>query len=338
MTRRLSLFVVTLLWSATALAHPLAPALLQLQASAPGDYQVLWRISTQAASAIGVAPELPADCAPQTPLRSSVEAGALTTRWSVRCTPPDLTGLRFGASGLAGSGVNVIVTLQPWQRPLEQALLGALHPDFTVAGPASAASVFRDYLQLGIGHLLGGFDHLLFVTGLVLLVRRPRALLATVTAFTAGHSVTLCLAALGVVHVNQAVTELGIAISILLLAGEIARPADAPRTVWSRWPWRMAAAFGLLHGLGFAGALADIGLPPGQIPLALLAFNVGIEVGQIAVVTSLLLLGWSVMGLRRAMRLETSPAMAPLRLLPAYAIGAAAAYWCCDRAARLFSA
>src|SRR6185295_4271413 len=143
--------------------------------------------------------------------------------------------------------------------------------------------VAASYLRLGIEHILTGFDHLLFVLGLCLLIAGRRPLLWTLTAFTAGHSVTLSLAALGFVHVPQAPAEAAIAVTIVILARELARPSTTPRLLRRR-PWAMAALFGLLHGLGFAGALADIGLPAGDIPLALFSFTVGIEIGQIAFV------------------------------------------------------
>ena len=133
----------------------------------------------------------------------------------------------------------------------------------------------------GIEHILFGFDHLLFVLALILIVRDGRVLLWTITAFTVAHSITLSLATLGVVHVPGPPVEAMIALSIMLLACEIVRLRYGQISLTSRWPWIVAFSFGLLHGFGFASALTDIGLPQGDIPLALLSFNVGVEIGQL---------------------------------------------------------
>lgn len=314
------------LWSlgTVAMAHPLAPALLQLQESAPGHYDVLWRTSVTRSQRLDVAPELPADCvAAGTPQIATEGGDAVVARWQVRCDA-GLTGRRIAVQGLAQSGINVIVHISSAEGVVD-ALLGPDQTDFVVPQPAVQQSVFVSYLRLGVEHLLGGFDHLLFVAGLLLLVRRWRPLLITITAFTLGHSVMLALASLGLIAVPQALTELGIALSILLLAVEIARPASAAPSVLRRRPWLMAAGFGLLHGLGFAGALTEAGLPKNAMVQALLAFNIGIELGQLLWV--MVLLGLAGAGLR----LWKAPSEIMTRVPPAYLIGSLAAYWCWDR-------
>jgi hydrogenase/urease accessory protein HupE len=183
-------------------------------------------------------------------------------------------------------------------------------------------------------HIATGFDHLLFVFGLVLLARGTRRLLWTVTAFTAGHSVTLSLAALGVVRFPTAPIEVAIAGTILALAVELARgPVEADRSaresLLRRRPWAVAFAFGLLHGFGFAGALAAVGLPQEEIPVALFSFNVGIELGQVAFVAL-------VLALRRLLAPALAGAPAWLVRAPVTAMGTLAVYWCLDRGARLF--
>jgi len=172
---------------------------------------------------------------------------------------------------------------------------------------------------------LTGFDHLLFVLGLILRLRGWRRLVGTITAFTVGHSVTLALATLGVIHVPTRAVEVLIAITIFAVAVELARD----RSQWPSWirraPWVAAFAFGLLHGLGFAGALAEVGLPPHEIPIALFSFNVGIELGQLAFVAI-------VLGARRL--LVAMPVRWPVAAaqIPAYVIGSLAAYWAVERA------
>ncbi len=157
--------------------------------------------------------------------------------------------------------------------------------------PASAGGPFAiagAFVWHGIEHILGGYDHLLFVFALLLIVRSTRALVWTITAFTLAHSITLALATLGVVHVPGPPVEAAIAFSILLLASEIVRMRRGESSVTARWPWVIAFCFGLLHGFGFAGALSEIGLPRGDIPLALFAFNVGVELGQLAFIGAML--------------------------------------------------
>ena len=139
----------------------------------------------------------------------------------------------------------------------------------------------RTYTLLGVEHILTGFDHLCFVLALVLIVGFNRRLFWTVTAFTLAHSITLALATLGVIHVPGPPVEATIALSIVFVASEIVQQQRGREGLASKQPWLVAFAFGLLHGLGFAGALAEIGLPANAIPLALLFFNIGVEIGQL---------------------------------------------------------
>lgn len=323
MKRGLALLLLSLA-AGTAQAHPLAPALLELRETEPGSYAVQWRTSLVRALGRDVRPVMPAGCAVEGDIRTWDEAAARQQQWTLRCA--DLAGRSLRVDGLEGSGVNVILRVQPLVGVTQQALLGERTASYTVLPPQAAPPVFSAYLMLGIEHLLLGFDHVLFVIALVLLVRGARRLVMTITAFTLGHSLTLSLAVLGVVRVNAALTELAIALSILVLAVEILRPADTRPGLFARWPWLVAAGFGLLHGLGFAGVLSEIGLPSGDIPLALLAFNLGIEVGQLALIAVWLL---------AARALRRLPALPPslARGLPAYLIGSMAAYWCWERAA-----
>jgi len=227
--------------------------------------------------------------------------------------------------------------VERFRRPVEladgrsvQAVLRGSQPFHVVPERPSRLGVVRDYLRLGLEHIASGLDHLLFVLGLLLLVGgRLAPVVKTVTAFTLGHSVTLSLAVLGFVRFPVGLIELAIAASVFVLGAELARGPGAPASRLRRFPWAMAGAFGLLHGFGFAGALAQVGLPSGEIPLSLFAFNLGIELGQLAFV-ALALAGWRLLVLARA------PAPAWLRAAPAYGIGTLAAYWCLERAAGLF--
>lgn len=328
-----------------AQAHPLAPALLELReiesSGADGRrYAVLWRTSVTRAQAVDVTPRLPADCRETESQRMSSEGNdALVVRWSVRCGPDGLVGKIVSIAGIESSGINVILRIEDRRGGVTQSLLDADQPSFKVPMPAAATPVFVDYANLGIEHLLLGFDHVLFVFGLVLLVRKLRPLVITISCFTAGHSVTLSLATLGAVQVNPALTELGIAVSILVLGCEVARPVAAGASLLSRRPGLMSLSFGLLHGLGFAGALADIGLPSKEIPLALLAFNLGIEIGQLLLIAAIL----SLLACRRQIERwipggASQLSMTIARTLPIYLLGSLAAFWCFERMAALLNA
>jgi hydrogenase/urease accessory protein HupE len=307
-------------WMSVALAHPLAPALLQLRESTDGTIELLWRASLL--RGLDVTPQLPESCT-----RSHAQADGDGVRWVLHCEG-GLAGKSLSVPHLDRAGINVIVQIEHPDGSVQKALLDATRPHYTVQPPAQAPPVFPSYLQLGVEHLAFGFDHLLFVAALVLLVPRPRRLLVTVTAFTLGHSITLALATLGFLAVDPRVTELAIALSLLLLACHLARDRQAASSGLDRWPATMAGAFGLLHGLGFAGALAQIGLPSREIPMALLAFNLGIEIGQILLVIALLGIGaaW------RRMPLAQFPPRSLAQLAPVYAIGTLATYWTLERA------
>ncbi len=312
-----------------AQAHPLAPALLDLRETGSASYDVHWRTSLLRVRGGELMPVWPADCIAQEqgePRYFNDEA-AVEQRWALRCDS-DLIGRTLRFKGLDQGGINVIFLLHAADGGAAQALLGAGDVEFSVPQTQLQPPVFTHYLTLGIEHLVFGFDHVLFVLGLLLLVRRTSTLLLTITAFTLGHSCTLALAALGLVRVNPALTELAIAISILVLALNVARPPQASPTLLSRWPALMAAGFGLLHGLGFAGALAGIGLPQSDIPLALLAFNLGIEAGQLMLIAAAL----SFSALWRLAATPTFGSPALVRVLPAYVMGTLAAYWCLQRA------
>ncbi len=314
-----------LLGAGPAAAHPLAPSLLDLREKAPGRIAVLWR--TPQLMPVGAHPEpvLPSSCRTVAPPVEIPEGDALVTRWTVDCGRAGLTGASIAVSGLADAGSDVLLRVILADGRSLRTVLRPNAPSFILPAAQSPAGVAAGYLTLGIEHLLTGPDHLAFVLGLVLLVGGRRRLLGTITAFTLGHSVTLSLAALGFVRLPPAPIEAAIALSILILAVELAR--ERP-TALGRRPWLMAAGFGLLHGLGFAGALAQVGLPVREIPLALLSFNVGIELGQIGFVLAVLVLGLVLSPLLRRL-----PAWSAA--VPTYLIGTLAAFWMFERLASL---
>jgi hypothetical protein len=279
----LLLALAALLHAHPARAHAFKPSLLELSAVGPEAWQVSFR------NPVG----------------------------SLRVPCGDLSHCRLEGQSLSIDGLgdrDVLVRVRFLDGHTTTAVLSRSSPSLTVrAAPAVLA-----YVRLGVEHILGGFDHLLFVLGLVLLVKRR--LLFTLTAFTVAHSLTLALAVLGVVRVPQAPVEAAIALSILFIAVELTREQPG---LGARRPWLLAFGFGLLHGLGFAGALGEVGLPSGQVAPALLCFNLGVELGQLAFVAALL-----------AAFALGSRLVAPGRVsrrIPAYAIGALAAFWCLER-------
>jgi hydrogenase/urease accessory protein HupE len=193
----------------------------------------------------------------------------------VECAGDSLIGKAFGVEGLAAAKTDALLRLELRDGSEIDTVLRSSRPSFTVPAHPEPLDVARRFATLGFDHIASGYDHLLFVLGLLLLVQGTRALIATISAFTLGHSVTLTLAVLGVTNVPSAPVEVLIAFSVFILATELAR-GRATRARGARWLCAMAALFGLLHGLGFAGMLSEVGLPSGAIPLALACFNLGI--------------------------------------------------------------
>jgi len=311
-----------------ASSHPLAPALLALEVEPTGEVAVRWKVSRLQPTGSELRPVLPPHCEALDAPRVTVGDSEVSESWRVDCGERGLVGHILGVSGLERTRTDALIHVRLVDGRSVRGLVNAARAVFLVPERESAMSVARDYVGLGIDHLLTGLDHVLFVIGLVLLVSGWRALVATVTSFTLGHSVTLSFATLGWVHVPTLLFEFAIAFSILLLGAELARRDD--RESWlRRWPWAMAFGFGLLHGFGFAGALSEIGLPQGEIPLALLSFNVGVELGQLLIVIPLVA-AIALAGERLAL---VPPFLARV---PAYVIGSLAAYWCIERAMLMF--
>jgi hydrogenase/urease accessory protein HupE len=319
--------LVLLVGPCTVSAHPLAPALLEIEEVAPGELQVRWKISRFRAPGSALEVRLPSRCRELEAAVFRADRTSASEAWTVACGPEPLTGESFAVLGLGRARVDVLLRASFLDGRRAQALLRAGAAEWRVPERAEPRAVAAGYLRIGAEHIASGADHLLFLLGLVLLAGWTRALLWTVTAFTAGHSVTLALAVLGLVRVSSAAVEFLIALSVLVLAVELAQGAGRERLLRRR-PALLAGVFGLLHGLGFAGALAEVGLPGEELPLALLAFNLGIEAGQLAFIALLLLAAAALRAVPLAIR--ERPA---LRHVPVYAMGTLASYWCLERAA-----
>ena len=309
-------------------AHEARPAFLEIAERGAGQYDVTWKRPARGDRVLALTPRLEPACASAIGPLQSMRDGASVQRWTMDCGATGIGGRALRIEGLEGTLTDALVRIAHASGELEQALLRPSSPTYDIAGTRGTLEVAADYARLGVEHILLGFDHLLFVLGLLLLVRRVGPLIGTVTALTLAHSLTLALATLGVVHVPSAPVEAAIALSIAYLAAEVLHVRQGRPGLTARMPWLVAFAFGLLHGLGFAGALREVGLPEHEIPTALLFFNVGVEIGQ------LLLIG-ACLGLARAARqvqLRT-PGWAPA--VPAYAIGSLAALWSIERAISL---
>jgi hydrogenase/urease accessory protein HupE len=316
---------IALLQSATA--HEARPAYMQVTEVAPQRYEILWRTPVLSGMRLPVVLRFPENIRNVTEPVLRELSDSLVERRIIEASG-SLTGTRIEIVGLQATITDVLVRVQMLDDTYSTTLVRPSKPWIEIATSRSSLEVATAYLMHGIEHILFGYDHLLFVLALILIVRRGRVLLITVTAFTIAHSVTLSLATLGVVHVPGPPVEATIALSILLLACEIIRSEQGQASLTAKWPWVVAFSFGLLHGFGFASALIEIGLPQGDIPLALFAFNVGVETGQLIFIAV-------VLGALRCVRLTEVPVAVErhARLVTTYAIGIMAAYWFVERLA-----
>jgi hydrogenase/urease accessory protein HupE len=309
------------------LGHEARPAFLSITETAPNKYEVLWRTPLLSGMRLPVALKFPDSARNVTEPTSREFPDSLVEHRLIEA-PEGLAGQRIQFIGLQATITDVLVRVQALDGALSTTLVRPSQAWVAVAVAQGAMAVAGAYLAHGVEHILLGFDHLLFVLALVLIVRSTRVLLITVTAFTLAHSITLSLATLGLVRLPGPPVEAVIALSILLLACEIIRGQNGQGSLTAKWPWVVAFTFGLLHGFGFAGALTEIGLPQGDVPLALFAFNVGVELGQIAFIGAVL----SILALARWLKV---PAIMEQRALSVatYAIGILAAFWFIERLA-----
>jgi hydrogenase/urease accessory protein HupE len=304
------------------------PAYLELTQVAPDRYEVLWKVpALDESTTLGVRPEFPDGTVALDPARSSYAGGTAVQRWRI-VVPGGFVGKSIEFDGLSTSGIDLLVRLERSDGTVQLERILPASPTFVATGSPGAFEVVQTYTVLGVEHILTGFDHLLFVLALVLIVRDTRRLIWTVTAFTVAHSITLALATLGVIQVPGPPVEAIIALSIVFVANEIVHQRRGTEGLAARKPWLVAFSFGLLHGLGFAGALAEVGLPQNAIALALLFFNVGVEAGQLLFIAAVLACG-------ALLRRVAAPVLDPKRVvIPlAYGIGGIASFWFIERIA-----
>ncbi len=326
-----TLLVASWALAATASAHPLSPTLLELkQRDDTGVFEVAWKTSVLRVPGSDLQPKLPGHCRALDAMTAIEEEGSLRRKWSIDCGERGVLDSEIGFSGLGPAKIDGLVRVELSSGRIVRGVVRSTEPTLTVPTADDTGSVFLDYLRLGFDHILGGLDHLLFVFGLLLLVEGTGPLIKTITSFTVGHSITLSLAALGLVRYPTRPIELIIALSVFLLAVELTRQQRKRPSMMRRWPWVVAMGFGLLHGLGFAGALAEVGLPHGEIPVALFSFNVGIELGQLAFV-------FVILALQRLMHAVVTSIPRWAEMIPLYAMGSLAAFWCFERLAAVLA-
>lgn len=318
--------IIAMLATAPAISHEVRPALLQLTGHGPGRYDVLWKQPMVGDLAVHLVPHLSGGAIDRPPDAQYAEPGFRIETWQVQGTPLD--GQTVSVEGLSASVTDVLLRVSgPRARDLNTVLRPAA-PRYVLdlSGPKGIA--VSGYLRMGVEHILTGFDHLMFVFGLFLLVGTSWRLVKAITAFTCAHTITLGLAALDYIRFPSALIEALVALSIVFVACELLADPKGSERLAHRHPWAIAFAFGLLHGLAFASALADVGLPQGAAPQALLLFNLGVEIGQLSFIGAVIALA----GLLRNMPgWRALQGRAWSRIAPAYLIGGFSAYWLIER-------
>lgn len=316
--------LASLLLASSALADEIRPGYLEINEESQNTFSVIWKVPKKAKQKLSLKTHFPDSCNNKTSITSHTVNNALLQRWYIRCTD-NIVGKRISIEGIKNGNTDVLLRLKWLDGSVSTALLKPSTPFYTIPKKSSTADIANTYLSLGTEHILLGVDHLLFVFALLLIVKGRRRLIATITSFTLAHSITLAAATLGFVSVPQQPVEALIALSILFLAVEIVHGKQGRPGYAARWPWLVAFIFGLLHGFGFAGALAEVGLPQQAIPVALVFFNIGVELGQLLFVASALLLGWGLHQLRQAKLLDRTESVA------IYSIGGLSSFWLFER-------
>jgi hydrogenase/urease accessory protein HupE len=320
--RRAACLLALLLAPSVARAHPLSFGVFDVREAEDHSLTIDLRFSGDEDSPAAIAAQLPSECAVTRITQIEIPYGVRIVG-RARCQG-SLVGKSIGVRGLESAETQVLLELRLADGREESTLLTSDAPVYRIPAREAITNVLATYVELGVTHILEGVDHLMLVLGLILLVRGTRRVVLTITAFTVGHSVTLALATLDFVHVPAPPAEACIALSLVLLAAELLR--EDAESLGRRAPWLLAVTFGLLHGLGFAGALAEIGVPERALTLALFGFNLGVELGQLLFVAIAAFVGLAAARALPVARLT----FAKERLLPV-CLGASATYFLLDR-------
>ncbi len=303
-------------------ADEIRPAYLEVIEQEANVLSILWKVPQD--PRINLQPVLPESCSKSSPVRKQVLSGANIYRWSMRCTQA-IAGDEVSVTGLDASGTDVLFRLRWLDGAWLTARLVPASPAFVLPAAGTTTGIAATYLFLGVEHILLGVDHLLFVLALLIIIGSLKQLIVTITSFTVAHSITLGMATLGYASIPQQPVEALIALSIVFVAMEFIHQQQGRIGLASRYPWIVAFLFGLLHGFGFAGALAEIGLPQQSIPLALIFFNIGVESGQLIFVFAL------VMTYQVFRLIHREQLLRRLETVTTYAIGGMASFWLIDR-------
>lgn len=305
-----------------ALADELRPGYIELTQQDAQHWRMIWKAPVLGGLATRASPKVPDFCTQSKP-DARLQGTSVVAQFTLTCSR-DLAGSQVGLSGMEASFTDALVRIAPLDRPVQAARLTQDEPMITVATTPDRWEVARNYFVIGVEHILFGWDHLLFVIALVLLLGRLWNVVKAATAFTLAHTITLAGTTLGLFGLPQAPVEALIALSIVFLAVEIVKKRDDAPRLSERIPWIVAFIFGLIHGLGFAGALREIGLPEGEVPMALLTFNIGVEAGQLVIIAA-------VLGLITAARRFAPAALRPATLAASYAVGTISSFWFIER-------
>ena len=325
-----SLLLISLL-CAPSFAHESRPAYLEIKETAPGHYSVLWRTPVLAGMRLPLVLKTPDGVKNLQPPAVQELTDSLVERRSIDAGPNGLAGKRIEFAGLQLTITDVLVRVEMLDGRKWTTIARPSQPWVEIAASQTWWEVMGTYMVEGLRHILFGADHLLFVLGLLLIVKDRWMLLKTVTAFTVAHSITLAIATFGYAEAPALPLNAAIALSILFLGPEIVRSWRGGTSFTIQHPWVVAFAFGLLHGFGFASALTGAGLPGGDLPLALLSFNIGVEVGQLGFVALIL-------ALERSFRVLEIRWPNWVQILPGYTVGTLGAFWTVQRVALLFGA
>lgn len=323
--RPLLRLIAALLFALLALpaqADELRPGYLELTQRDAQHWKMVWKAPVLGGLATRARPAFPPFCS-QSPPQARIEGAALVAESTLTCSR-DLAGSKVGIAGMDAAFTDALLRVAPLGRPVQAARLTPSAAMAEVSVVPDSSEVASSYFLLGVEHILTGYDHLLFVVALVLLLGNLWLVVRAATAFTVAHSLTLIGTTLGLIGLPQAPVEALIALSIVFLAVEIVKQDPAHPRLSERAPWLIAFGFGLIHGFGFAGALREIGLPEGDVPVALLTFNLGVEAGQLLIVAVCI-------GAIAALRRLVPPALRPTVLAASYAIGITASFWFIER-------
>jgi hydrogenase/urease accessory protein HupE len=315
--------VILLVIPGLVFAHEIRPAYLEIKEVKANRIEIFWKQPVSGESAIRLTPVLSSGWLADSASISSANGVALIRQWTIKTTR-SIAGQKVFIDGLENTITDVLVSITLANGTNITRILRPSAPSFVINKSRQSALPVFEYLRLGVEHILFGMDHLLFVLALILIVQGRMRLFKTITAFTIAHSITLAAATLGWVHIPTAPVEAVIALSIIFLAVELVHYYQGKPVFSGQYPWVVAFIFGLLHGFGFAGALANVGLPQNDIPLTLFLFNAGVEIGQLTFVFAVIAVAW-------VMSSTFTKLPSRFRMVAPYAIGCMAAFWFFER-------